>query len=227
MADPPLLRLRGVTKAYPAVLANDAVNMDVMPGEIHAVLGENGAGKSTLMKIIYGSVRPDAGTVEWRGEQVDIQSPLMARELGIGMVFQHFSLFETLTAAENISLAVPGTIADLSDRIRAASAQFGLDVEPDSRVQAMTVGERQRIEILRCILQEPKLIIMDEPTSVLPPQGIAKLFETLRRLASEGIGIIFISHKLDEIKALCDTATVMRGGRVVGVVDAKVESARS
>ena len=227
MADTPLLRLRGVTKAYPAVLANDAVNMDVMPGEIHAVLGENGAGKSTLMKIIYGSVRPDAGTVEWRGEQVDIQSPLMARELGIGMVFQHFSLFETLTAAENISLAVPGTIADLSDRIRAASAQFGLDVEPDSRVQAMTVGERQRIEILRCILQEPKLIIMDEPTSVLPPQGIAKLFETLRRLASEGIGIIFISHKLDEIKALCDTATVMRGGRVVGVVDAKVESARS
>ncbi len=227
MADTPLLRLRGVTKAYPAVLANDAVDLDVMPGEIHAVLGENGAGKSTLMKIIYGSVRPDAGIVEWRGEQVDVQSPLKARDLGIGMVFQHFSLFETLTAAENISLAVPGSIADLSARIRAASAQFGLDVEPDSRVQAMTVGERQRIEILRCILQEPKLIIMDEPTSVLPPQGIAKLFNTLRRLASEGIGIIFISHKLDEIKSLCDTATVMRGGRVVGVVDAKVEDARS
>lgn len=227
MADTPLLRLRGVTKAYPAVLANDAVDLDVMPGEIHAVLGENGAGKSTLMKIIYGSVRPDAGTVEWRGEQVDIQSPMKARDLGIGMVFQHFSLFETLTAAENISLAVPGSIAELSDRIRAASAQFGLDVEPNGRVQAMTVGERQRIEILRCILQEPKLIIMDEPTSVLPPQGIAKLFDTLRRLASEGIGIIFISHKLDEIKALCDTATVMRGGRVVGVVDAKVEDARS
>ncbi|MEM6372108.1 MAG: ABC transporter ATP-binding protein [Pseudomonadota bacterium] len=227
MAETPLLRLRGVTKAYPAVLANDAVDLDVMPGEIHAVLGENGAGKSTLMKIIYGSVRPDAGTVEWNGAQVDIQSPSMARQLGIGMVFQHFSLFETLTAAENISLAVPGSIRDLSGRIRAASAQFGLDVEPDSRVQAMTVGERQRIEILRCILQKPKLIIMDEPTSVLPPQGIAKLLETLRRLASEGIGIIFISHKLDEIKALCDTATVMRAGRVVGVVDAQVESARS
>ncbi len=227
MTETPLLRLRSVTKAYPAVLANDAVDLDVMPGEIHAVLGENGAGKSTLMKIIYGSVRPDAGTVEWNGTQVDIQSPSMARQLGIGMVFQHFSLFETLTAAENISLAVPGSIKDLSARIRAASAQFGLDVEPDSRVQAMTVGERQRIEILRCILQKPKLIIMDEPTSVLPPQGIAKLFETLRRLASEGIGLIFISHKLDEIKALCDTATVMRGGRVVGVVDARVESARS
>lgn len=228
MAEPvPLLRLRGVTKAYPAVLANDAVDLDVMPGEIHAVLGENGAGKSTLMKIIYGSVRPDAGSIEWNGKPVDIQSPAMARELGIGMVFQHFSLFDTLTAAENISLAVPGTIPELTDRIRKASNQFGLDVKPDGRVQSMTVGERQRIEILRCILQEPKLIIMDEPTSVLPPQGIAKLFDTLRALASEGIGIIFISHKLDEIRALCDKATVMRGGRVVGVVDPKVEDAQS
>ena len=213
----PLLRLRGITKAYPAVLANDSVDLDVRAGEIHAVLGENGAGKSTLMKIIYGSVRPDAGSVEWDGQPVDIQSPAMARELGIGMVFQHFSLFETLTAAENISLAVAGSIPELSQRIREASARFGLDVEPDARVQSMTVGERQRIEILRCILQEPRLIIMDEPTSVLPPQGIAKLFETLKKLASEGIGIIFISHKLEEIRALCDTATIMRGGRVVGV----------
>lgn len=227
MAEPvPLLRLRGVTKAYPAVLANDAVDLDVMPGEIHAVLGENGAGKSTLMKIIYGSVRPDAGSIEWNGKPVDIQSPAMARDLGIGMVFQHFSLFDTLTAAENISLAVPGSIPDLRARIRKASLQFGLDVKPDGRVQSMTVGERQRIEILRCILQEPRLIIMDEPTSVLPPQGIAKLFETLRALAADGIGIIFISHKLDEIRALCDTATVMRGGKVVGVVDPRVEDAQ-
>ncbi len=223
----PLLRLRGVTKAYPAVLANDAVDLEVMPGQIHAVLGENGAGKSTLMKIIYGSVRPDSGALEWNGAPVEIASPAMARALGIGMVFQHFSLFDTLTAAQNISLAVPGTIPDLSQRIRSAAAQFGLDVEPAGLVQSMTVGERQRIEILRCILQEPRLIIMDEPTSVLPPQGIARLFETLRKLASEGIGIIFISHKLDEIRALCDVATVMRGGRVVGVVDPKVEDARS
>jgi len=224
---PPLLRLRGITKAYPTVLANDAVDLDVRPGEIHAVLGENGAGKSTLMKIIYGSVRPDRGTIEWSGKQVDIQSPAMARDIGIGMVFQHFSLFETLTAAENISLAVPGTINELSRRIREASDQFGLDVEPDARVQSMTVGERQRIEILRCILQEPKLIIMDEPTSVLPPQGIARLFETLKKLAAEGIGIIFISHKLEEIRALCHIATVMRGGRVVGVVDPRVEDTHS
>ena len=222
-----LLRLRGITKVYPAVVANDAVDLEVMPGEIHAVLGENGAGKSTLMKVIYGSVRPDAGTMEWNGAPLTISSPAQAREVGIGMVFQHFSLFETLTAAENISLAVPGSIPELSKRIRAASAQFGLDVEPDARVQSMTVGERQRIEILRCILQEPKLIIMDEPTSVLPPQGIAKLFETLRKLAADGIGIIFISHKLEEIRALCDTATVMRGGRVVGVVDPTQEDARS
>ena len=226
MADP-LLSLRGITKRYPAVLANDAVDLDVGAGEIHAVLGENGAGKSTLMKIIYGAVRPDAGSIAWAGQSVDIQSPAMARALGIGMVFQHFSLFETLTAAENISLAVPGTIPELSRRIRDASHQFGLDVEPDARVQSMTVGERQRIEILRCILQEPRLIIMDEPTSVLPPQGIAKLFDTLKELAAEGIGIIFISHKLEEIRALCDWATVMRGGRVVGVVDPRTEDARS
>lgn len=224
---PPLLRLSGITKAYPAVLANDAVDLEVHRGEIHAVLGENGAGKSTLVKIIYGAVRPDAGLVEWDGAPVEITSPAQARSLGIGMVFQHFSLFETLTAAENISLAVPGSIAELTRRIREASAQFGLDVDPTARVQALSVGERQRIEILRCILQEPKLIIMDEPTSVLPPQGIAKLFETLRKLAAKGIGIIFISHKLAEIRALCDRATVMRGGRVVAVVDPRTEDARS
>ena len=222
-----LLRITDVSKAYPAVLANDRVSLEVRPGQIHALLGENGAGKSTLMKIVYGSVRPDSGSIEWRGQKVDIHNPAQARALGIGMVFQHFSLFDTLTAAENISLAVPGSIAELSDRIRAASKQFGLDVEPDARVQSMTVGERQRIEILRCILQEPQLIIMDEPTSVLPPQGIEKLFKTLRSLAKEGIGIIFISHKLDEIRSLCDIATVMRAGRIAGVVDPKEESAQS
>jgi simple sugar transport system ATP-binding protein len=227
-ADPvPLLRLRGITKVYPAVVANDAVDLDVMAGQIHAVLGENGAGKSTLMKIVYGVTRPDSGRFEWQGQPVEVHSPAQARALGIGMVFQHFALFETLTAAENISLAVPGSIADLSRQIRAAGARFGLDVNPDAVVQSLTVGERQRIEILRCILQEPKLIIMDEPTSVLPPQGIARLFGTLRALAAEGIGIIFISHKLDEIRDLCDIATVMRGGRVAGVVDPRQETGRT
>ncbi|WP_298836597.1 ABC transporter ATP-binding protein [uncultured Roseobacter sp.] len=226
MADP-ILNISGVTKIYGRTVANDAVDFQVETGQIHAVLGENGAGKSTLMKVIYGVVKPDAGTVSWQGETVDIASPAEARRLGIGMVFQHFSLFETLTVTENISLAVEGSKAELTARIRSASERFGLEVEPDARVHALTVGERQRIEILRCILQEPKLIILDEPTSVLPPQGIAKLFETLKTLAAEGIAVVFISHKLDEIRALCDTATIMRGGRVVGVVNPAEETSKS
>jgi simple sugar transport system ATP-binding protein len=223
----PLLQLCGITKVYGSTVANDSVDFKVEAGRIHAVLGENGAGKSTLMKIIYGVVKPDAGEILWNGDAIEITSPAMARQLGIGMVFQHFSLFESLTVTENISLAVPGSLADLESRIRAASQQFGLDVEPDAHVHDLTVGERQRVEILRCILQEPRLIILDEPTSVLPPQGIAKLFETLKALAAEGIGVVFISHKLEEIRSLCDTATVMRGGRVVGVVDPRVETAKS
>lgn len=222
-----LLNITGLTKTYGRTVANENVDFQVETGRIHAVLGENGAGKSTLMKVIYGVIKPDAGTVAWEGNPVDIASPAEARRLGIGMVFQHFSLFETLTVTENISLAVPGAKAELAARIKQASARFGLDVEPDAHVHTLTVGERQRIEILRCVLQEPKLIILDEPTSVLPPQGIVKLFETLKILASEGIAIVFISHKLDEIRALCDTATIMRGGRVVGVVNPKEQSAKS
>jgi simple sugar transport system ATP-binding protein len=222
-----LLRLTGITKRYPAVVANDGVDLEVPPGQIHAVLGENGAGKSTLMKVIYGSVTPDSGTIAWRGRPVTIRSPAEARALGIGMVHQHFSLFDTLTAVENVSLAVPGSQSELARRITDAAYRFGLAVDPHAPVQAMSVGERQRIEILRCILQEPRLLIMDEPTSVLPPQGVARLFETLRALAKDGVGILFISHKLEEIRSLCDVATVMRGGRVAGVVDPKRESART
>ncbi|MEP1610508.1 MAG: ABC transporter ATP-binding protein [Roseobacter sp.] len=223
----PLLRLSGISKTYGPVKANSDVNFVAEAGHIHAVLGENGAGKSTLMKIIYGVVRPDVGRVDWNGSPVQISSPAMARQLGIGMVFQHFSLFESLTVSENMSLALPGSLTDLAARIRTASLQFALDVEPNARVLDLTVGERQRIEILRCILQEPKLIILDEPTSVLPPQGIAKLFDTLRALAAKNIGVVFISHKLEEIRALCDTATVMRAGRVVGRVDPRKETAKS
>ena len=223
----PLLNISGVTKTYGPTVANDDVSFQVEAGRIHAILGENGAGKSTLVKLIYGVTKPDKGTINWEGRPVDITSPAEARRLGVGMVFQHFSLFETLTVTENISLAVPGSKAELADRIKEASARFGLDVEPSAHVHQLTVGERQRIEILRCVLQEPKLIILDEPTSVLPPQGIVKLFETLKTLASEGIAIVFISHKLDEIRALCDTATVMRAGRVVGGVNPKEETAKS
>lgn len=214
----PRLLIQGIRKAYPSVLANDDVSLQVMPGEIHAVLGENGAGKSTLMKVIYGVVRPDAGQVAWEGQRVSVNSPAQARELGIGMVFQHFSLFETLTVAQNVALALPGKydLAGLATRIEEVSERYGLPVDPRRLVHALSVGERQRVEIIRCLLQNPKLLILDEPTSVLTPQAVRKLFETLRQLAAEGCSILYISHKLDEIQELCHRATVLRGGRVTG-----------
>jgi ABC-type uncharacterized transport system ATPase subunit len=223
------LALRGIVKRYPSILASDHVDLTVGVGQIHALLGENGAGKSTLMKIVYGLVRPDAGTLEWNGERVIITSPAQARRLGIGMVFQHFSLFETLTVAENISLAMDEAVRpnDLAARIKDVSARYGVPVEPHQLVHNMSVGERQRVEIVRCLLQSPRLLIMDEPTSVLAPQAVLKLFETLRQLASEGVSILYISHKLDEICALCDSATVLRAGRVVGVADPRNETRRS
>ena len=225
----PRLALSGISKAYPSVVANDGISLDVLPGEIHAVLGENGAGKSTLMKIIYGVVKPDAGTIRWEGEAVEIANPARARKLGIGMVFQHFSLFETLTVAENIALALDAAQAGLGlpDRIREVSARYGLPLDPARHVHTMSVGERQRVEIVRCLLQDPRLVILDEPTSVLTPQAVQKLFETLRTLAAEGRSILYISHKLDEIRALCHRATVLRAGRVSGSADPRRESAAS
>ena len=225
----PRLVLSGITKIYPAVVANKDVDLTVLGGEIHAVLGENGAGKSTLMKIIYGVVKPDAGTIAWEGNRVTISNPARARRLGIGMVFQHFSLFETLTVADNIALALERDRAgaDLPARIRDVSAKYGLPLDPDRHVHTMSVGERQRVEIVRCLLQDPRLLIMDEPTSVLTPQAVEKLFETLRRLASEGCSILYISHKLDEIRALCHKATVLRGGKVTGTCDPRHESSSS
>jgi len=224
---PPLLSLRGIGKAYPTVVANADIDLDVARGEIHAVLGENGAGKSTLMKIIYGVVEPDAGTIRWNGAPVRIDSPLEARRLGIGMVFQHFSLFETLTVAENIALALPASTArrGLDARIREVSARYGLPLDPARRVHAMSVGERQRVEIVRCLLQDPRLLILDEPTSVLTPQAVDALFVTLRVIAAEGRSILYISHKLDEIRALCHVATVLRDGRVTGRCDPRQETA--
>jgi general nucleoside transport system ATP-binding protein len=225
----PRLRLAGITKAYPTVVANDGIDLAVLPGEIHAVLGENGAGKSTLMKIIYGVTRPDAGSLFWDGQPVAIPNPARARRLGIGMVFQHFSLFETLTVAENIALALDADRAGahLPQRIRDVSARYGLPLEPDRHVHTMSVGERQRVEIVRCLLQDPRLVIMDEPTSVLTPQAVERLFETLRRLADEDCSILYISHKLDEIRALCHRATVLRAGKVTGECDPRRESSTS
>lgn len=220
------LKLSKISKRYPAVLANDAVDLSVAPGEIHAVLGENGAGKSTLMKIIYGAVKPDAGQVLWNGQEVHIASPAAARQLGIAMVFQHFSLFDTLTVAENIALGLPGDtrLDHLEQRIAATAAQYGLELEAQRHVHTLSVGERQRVEIVRALLANPQLLILDEPTSVLTPQAVEKLFETLRKLASEGCSILYISHKLDEIRALCHTCTVMRAGKVTAVCDPRQET---
>ncbi|MYN46370.1 ATP-binding cassette domain-containing protein [Pseudoduganella sp. FT93W] len=225
----PRLQLLGISKIYPSVVANAGVNLSVMPGEIHAVLGENGAGKSTLMKIIYGVTRPDEGQIMWEGRQVDISSPQAARKLGIGMVFQHFALFETLTVAENIALALDDhvTPAELAPRIRAVAEQYGLPLDPARLVHSMSVGERQRVEIVRCLLQSPRLLIMDEPTSVLTPDAVLSLFDSLRQLAAQGVSILYISHKLDEIQSLCDKATVLRAGRVSGTANPKQESAKS
>jgi simple sugar transport system ATP-binding protein len=222
----PRLELRGITKQYPGVLANDGVNLTVQPGEIHAVLGENGAGKSTLMKIIFGSVKPDAGEVRFNGNAVQVRSPQDARAMGISMVFQHFSLFDTLTAAENVWLGLDKqlSLAEVTRRIREVSGEYGLEVDPDRHVHSLTVGERQRVEIVRALMTRPQLLILDEPTSVLIPQAVEKLFATLRKLASEGCAILYISHKLDEIRALCQRCTVMRGGKVTGEVDPRQES---
>jgi len=216
----PLLRMEGISKQYPGCLANDHVSLTVERNQIHALLGENGAGKSTLVKIIYGLVKPDAGRILWEGQEVSIGSPGQAQRMGVGMVFQHFSLFEALTVAENIALglATAKERDGLRDRIVRVSTDYGLPLDPDRVVHDLSVGERQRIEIVRCLLQSPKLLIMDEPTSVLTPQEVGRLFVTLRRLAAEGCSILYISHKLEEVRALCSAATVMRLGRNVARV---------
>jgi simple sugar transport system ATP-binding protein len=219
-ADPtPRLQLSRISKRYPGCLANDAIDLTIAPGEIHALLGENGAGKSTLMKIIYGVVHADAGEIFWHGQPVTLRNPAQARDLGIGMVFQHFSLFETLSVAQNIALAMgpaAGTANQLERKIREVSQRYGMALEPQRLVHSLSIGERQRVEIIRCLMQDIRLLILDEPTSVLTPQEADDLFVTLRRLAAEGCSILFISHKLAQVRALCHSATVLRGGRVAG-----------
>ena len=225
----PRLQLQHVTKRYADVVANDDVALTVQPGEIHAVLGENGAGKSTLMKIIYGAVRPDAGEIHWNGLPVHVRSPQEARELGIAMVFQHFSLFDTLTVAENVLLGLSRRVSlqEVTEGIREKAAEYGLALDPGRPVHTLSVGERQRVEIVRAMLADPKLLILDEPTSVLTPQAVERLFATLRQLAATGCSILYISHKLDEIRTLCHRCTVLRGGKVMGVCDPTEESTAS
>jgi simple sugar transport system ATP-binding protein len=224
----PLLSLQGLTKAYPGVVANDQVSFDIGEGEVHALLGENGAGKSTLVKMIYGLVKPDSGTMLLRGQSFTPSEPRAARADGIAMVFQHFSLFDALNVAENIALGMenPPAMGDLASRIREVSETYGLPLDPFRTVGDLSAGERQRVEIIRCLLQDPKLLIMDEPTSVLTPQEVGILFETLNKLRSEGTSILYISHKLEEIRTLCDHATILRLGKNVGECVPSETSAR-
>jgi len=220
------LQLQGITKRYPSVVANSEVSLTVLPGQTHAVLGENGAGKSTLMKIIYGAVKPDAGSVMFNGQTVHIRNPQEARALGISMVFQHFSLFHTLTVAENVWLGLSKALSldQVTRSIAAKASEYGLDIDPARPVHTLSVGEMQRVEIIRALLTNPQLLILDEPTSVLTPQAVEKLFLVLKKLASEGCSILYISHKLHEIRELCTACTVLRGGQVTGVCNPASET---
>jgi ABC-type uncharacterized transport system ATPase subunit len=228
-ATPPLLQALEISKQFGTFPANDGISVDLMPREIHALLGENGAGKSTLVKIMYGLIQPTSGELRWQGEKIEFAGPAQARSLGVAMVFQHFSLFENLNVAENVALGLASTesFAAISARLAEVSRVYGLPLEPRREVWRLSVGERQRIEIVRALMQSPKLLILDEPTAVLTPSEADQLFAVLRRLKEEGRAILCISHKLEEVKRLCDTATILRAGRKVATCEPRRETAAS
>ncbi|MGL4635040.1 MAG: ABC transporter ATP-binding protein [Beijerinckiaceae bacterium] len=229
LPETPLVALDGIVKRFGSFMANDHVSLTIRPQEIHALLGENGAGKSTLVKILFGLMQPDAGEIRWLGKSVRMPNPDAARKLGIAMVFQHFSLFENMTVLENIALGIPGAKADtaLAKEATTLAERYGLAISLDAPVWNLSAGERQRIEIIRCLLQKPKLLVLDEPTSVLTPQEAEGLFQTLERLVEDGASVLFISHKLDEVRRLCSAATILRGGKNVAMADPRSESAQS
>jgi len=224
MADAPLLELKGITKRFPGVVANDHVDFELRAGEVHALLGENGAGKSTLMNILYGLYHPDEGEIHLRGEPARISSPNEAIDLGIGMVHQHFMLIPVMTVTENIVLGVEpnkGPLLDMDvarDRVRDISKRFGLAVDPDAKIESISVGQQQRVEILKALYRGADILILDEPTAVLTPQEADELFAILKSLQAEGKSIIFISHKLHEVLDLADRITVLRRGKTIETV---------
>ncbi len=226
---PLAVQLKGITKRFPGVVANSDIALDVRKGTIHAIVGENGAGKSTLMKILYGVQAPDEGTITINGTRVELKSPTEAIKVGIGMVFQHFMLADNLTVLENVVLGAEhlhGIGEAARRRIREISTEYGLRVDPDALVSDLGVGDRQRIEILKVLYRGARILILDEPTAVLVPQEVTELFEHLRELKAEGLTVIFISHKLDEVLSVADDITVIRRGTTVAAVDPKDVSAR-
>jgi simple sugar transport system ATP-binding protein len=229
---PPLLRLEGITKAYPGVVANDDITLDLLAGEVHTIVGENGAGKTTLMGVAFGLHHPDAGRVLIDGREVQLRSPRDALAHGIGYVQQHFSLIPTLTVAENLVLALRGdpagtSVRDAATRVRELSRQHGIDVDPDVRVEDLSVGLQQRAELLKALARQTRVLILDEPASVLTPQESDELSAILRRLAGTGMGIFLISHKLEEVLRVSDRFTVLRRGRLVATLPlAEVDRSR-
>ena len=220
MEDAPAVKMIGIVKRFPGVVANDHVDFEAKAGEIHALLGENGAGKTTLMNILYGIYRPDEGEIYIRGQKAHIHSPKDAIALGIGMVHQHFHLIPTHTVAENIILGMPGNfffpLERVRDEIEQLSDRYGLHVDPDAYVWQLSAGEQQRVEIVKALYRNAQILILDEPTTMLTPGEVQELFEVLKRMADEGKTIIFITHKLEEVMEISDRVTVLRRGRVVG-----------
>jgi nucleoside ABC transporter ATP-binding protein len=215
----------GIRKEFAGIVANDTITLTVRQGEIHALLGENGAGKSTLMNILFGLYQPDSGRIRLRGQEVRISNPNVAIDLGIGMVHQHFQLVHNFTVTENIILGIEPSrfgivnTRSASRRIKELSERYGLNVDPDAKIEDISVGMQQRVEILKMLYRAAEILIFDEPTAVLTPQEIADLIEIMKNLAAEGKAIILITHKLKEIKAVADRCTVIRRGRCIGTVD--------
>ena len=224
-----ILNIENITKSFPRVIANKKVTFDIKKNAVHAILGENGAGKSTLVKILYGLLEPDEGNIKLNNKDFKVNSPAEARKQGIGMVFQHFSLFDSLSVKENLILGIDEKMSysDLENKLENISSRYNLPLDLDAPITALSAGEKQRVEIVRILLQDPQILIMDEPTSVLTPQEVESLFVTLNALVKEGRTILYITHKLEEVISICDTVTIMRSGEIIDTSSTANQTAKT